>query len=382
MLINSEIISSDARLLEIVNSSSELNHIGLDLESNGFHRYQECVCLLQLCIKNKIYLIDTLAIGEIEPLRKILENSAIEKIIHSAQHDIRSIDRDWNFHLKNLFDTSIASAFVGSTRLGLANVLKEQMNIEIKKDKELQRADWTIRPLNDELKEYAATDVLHLFELRELLKDKLNNLGRISWVQEEFSRLTEIRYSPTNKDFLDIKGSKKLNGNGLSILKELHHFRESQAMKRDVPSFRILPDSTLVMIADEPSLDLTQVRGLVNYHNQKFLSALELAIWRGTKAKPIKRKKHTKNQVINLTQKQLQNSRKRLQQLRNWRLVLAKQLDLPPGLLWPAASLQRLARQPDCFDEEHFSEEVRTWQHSEFGSSLRKLINSFSSVTG
>ena len=122
--------------------------------------------------------------------------------------------------------------------------------IEIKKDKELQRADWTMRPLKVELKEYAATDVLHLFELRELLKDKLNNLGRISWVQEEFSRLTEIRYSPTNKDFLDIKGSKKLNGNGLSILKELHHFRENQAMKRDVQSFRILPDSTLVMIAD------------------------------------------------------------------------------------------------------------------------------------
>ena len=75
MLINSEIISSDARLLELVNSSSELNHIGLDLESNGFHRYQECVCLLQLCIKNKIYLIDTFAIGEIEPQRKILENT-------------------------------------------------------------------------------------------------------------------------------------------------------------------------------------------------------------------------------------------------------------------------------------------------------------------
>ena len=97
--------------------------------------------------------------------------------------------------------------------------------------------------------------------------------------------------------------------------------------------------------------------------------------------KPKQRKKHSKNQVINLTQKQLQNSRKRLQQLRNWRIGLAKTLDLPPGLLWPATSLQRLARQPDCFDEEHFSEEVRTWQHFEFGSSLRKVINSFSSVT-
>ena len=209
----------------------------------------------------------------------------------------------------------------------------------------------------------------------------MNNLGRISWVQEEFSRLTEIRYSPTNKDFLDIKGSKKLNGNGLSILKELHHFRESEAMKRDVPSFRILPDSTLVTIADEPSLDFTQVRGLSKYHNQKFLSALQLAIREGTKAKPIRRKIHTKNQLINLTQKQLQNSRKRLHQLRNWRLGLAKTLDLPPGLLWPAASLQRLARQPGCFDEEPFSEEVRTWQYSEFGSSLRKVITSFSSVT-
>ena len=80
--------------------------------------------------------------------------------------------------MRGLFDTSIAAAFVGSDKLGLAAVLNEYLDVEVNKDKKLQRADWSRRPLTDEMLRYAAQDVLHLGRLKATLDGKLARLGR------------------------------------------------------------------------------------------------------------------------------------------------------------------------------------------------------------
>lgn len=130
--------------------------VAIDLESNGFYRYPERICLTQVAIGGSIYLVDAPAIDEMAPLRKLLEDVRIEKIFHSADYDIRSLDRDWGFRVRNLFDTSIASAFLGSQKLGLDAILKQHMSVIIRKDKKLQRADWSNRPISCELVDYAA----------------------------------------------------------------------------------------------------------------------------------------------------------------------------------------------------------------------------------
>ena len=123
--------------------------VAFDLESNGFFRYPERICLIQLFASGRVYLIDPLAIDDMSPLGEVLSNPAVETVLHSGDHDIRSLDRDWGFHVGNLFDTSIAAAFVGSERLGLASTLQDFLEVTIPKEKSIQRSDWSIRPLSD-----------------------------------------------------------------------------------------------------------------------------------------------------------------------------------------------------------------------------------------
>ena len=119
-------------------------------------------------------------------------NPGVETVLHSGDHDIRSLDRDWGFHVGNLFDTSIAAAFVGSERLGLASTLQDFMGVTIPKEKNIQRSDWSVRPLSDEALAYAAGDVRHLFGLRERLVARLRALdasigsGRSATVSRRF----------------------------------------------------------------------------------------------------------------------------------------------------------------------------------------------------
>ena len=188
--------------------------IGFDLESNGFFRYPERICLIQLSTSKRIYLLDPLAIDDMSPLGEVLVNPGVETVLHSGDHDIRSLDRDWGFHVGNLFDTSIAAAFVGSERLGLASTLQDFMGVTIPKEKNIQRSDWSVRPLSDEALAYAAGDVRHLFGLRERLVARLRALDRIHWVREECDRLAEIRYNPPDPELavFAVRGSRELDG--------------------------------------------------------------------------------------------------------------------------------------------------------------------------
>ena len=67
--------------------------------------------------------------------------------------------------------------------------------------------------------------------------------------------------------------------------------------------------------------------------------------------------------------------RKRLQLLKQWRLEHARHLDIDAGLLWPAASLERLSANPSILEEEFESREVRRWQREEFGASLSAFLS-------
>ena len=60
-----------------------------------------------------------------------------------------------------------------------------------------------------------------------------------------------------------------------------------------------------------------------------------------------------------------------LKQLKVWRSAQAKELSLDQSLIWPADSLDRLARNPSTLDEEMHAPEVRRWQVSQFAESLR-----------
>jgi ribonuclease D len=89
--------------------------IALDTESNSFHHYPEQLCLIQIAAGNKFYVIDTISLKEPVPIKTVLLDDSIMKVVHGADYDIRSLDRHYGFHIHNLYDTSIAARFTGIT---------------------------------------------------------------------------------------------------------------------------------------------------------------------------------------------------------------------------------------------------------------------------
>ena len=372
-----EVVTTGPRLAAVVESAMGQPRVAVDLESNGFFRYPERVCLVQLATEDSAYVIDPLSIDDAAPLGRLMSDPSVGKIFHSADYDIRSMDRDWGFRVRGLFDTSIAAAFAGSERLGLAAVLKEYLDVEVNKDKKLQRADWSLRPLPEEMLRYAAEDVLHLARLKATLDGKLARLGRTAWVREEVERLARVRHTPPDPEwgFLSVKGSRDLDGRGLAVLRSLHAFRENEAVKRDRPPFKVVSDAVITALAADPRGDLARVKGIGRYGHGRAAAGVRRAIREGLRAQPVRRPKPPRPpEGERLSPKERTRARARLRLLKGWRAKRAAGLRLDPALIWPAASLERLAARPESLPAELECGDVRQWQRRELGDALDEFV--------
>ena len=366
-----EIVSQAAQLDASVRAMLDSSEIALDTESNSFHRYPEQLCLIQIATPHRVYVIDAILLKEIGTLKEVLDSS-ITKVVHGADYDIRSLDRHYGFRIRNVYDTNIAARFAGLTRVGLAALLEDLLGVTIPKSTQLQRADWGQRPLSAKAIDYAATDVRHLFALKETLVQRLQAMGRTEWVTEECARLEEVRYAAPSLEtaYRSIKGTKDLNGRGLAILRSLFLFREEEALRQHRPPFFVIPHTALITLATSPTMALSEVPGLGQTGLKRFGLGLQQALREGLAAPPITRPLPMTNK--RMSREQIQ----RLGHLKAWRISLGTTLSLDPSLLWPTASLERLAKAPDMLDSELTSADIRHWQRERFAAALSAYLKS------
>ncbi len=367
-----EIVSQSAQLDVAVQAMAGSRAIALDTESNSFQHYPEQLCLIQIATRHKVHIIDTISLKELAPLKEVLVDDSIKKVVHGADYDIRSLDRHYGFRIRNLYDTNIAARFAGITQVGLAALIKDLLSVNIHKSKRLQRADWGRRPLSAEALDYATTDVRYLLALRETLDQRLQALGRTAWVTEECARLEEVRYTAPNLEtaYLSIKEAKNLDGCGLAILRSLFLFREKEARRQRRPPFFVIPDAALIYLATSPTAALSEVPGLGQTGLQRFGRGLHQALRDGLAAPPIHRPPPMTAEPVSHEQIQ------RLSRLKAWRSSISVTLSLDPTLLWPTASLERLAKSPDTLGVELTSTNIRCWQRDHFASSLHAYLES------
>ncbi len=364
-------ITSGGQLAAAVEAMHKEPAIALDTESNSFFHYPEQLCLVQIATSRAVVIVDPLAFSEVLSLKGVLANPGIQKIIHAADYDVRSLDRAWGFRVANIYDTSLAARFAGVTQFGLAALAEELIGVKLNKEKRLQRSDWSRRPLSREAQEYAAADVRYLVALRDELDKRLRLSGRTEWVAEEFMRLETIHYEPPDPEsaFLAVKGSRDLSPRGLAVLRALFTFRDREALRQGKPPFYVLGDATLLYLAANPEANLAHVPGLGSAGLQRFGHLLQQAIKEGRSAPPFHRPRPAQRRG-RPTEEQIA----RLRMLKAWRSALGKQMCMDPSLLWPMASLERLAGQTSTLDAEFAAPEVRAWQRQEFGASLRTLL--------
>ncbi len=148
--------------------------MALDIETvNWWDRQREQVALLQLAFrpleseeeKIEVVIIDTLALRDLEALRRPLELSLSTKAIHNASYDATRLQRHYGLATSPIHDTMLAARRSGDKKCSLQAQVAAHLGIEL--DKTEQRSDWGRRPLSEEQLRYASRDAVVTLMLYE-----------------------------------------------------------------------------------------------------------------------------------------------------------------------------------------------------------------------
>jgi ribonuclease D len=263
---SARVIETASQFADLIEELSHAGYISIDTESNSFYAYFERVCLLQISTTEQDYILDPLALKDLGPIRAILADPRIEKIFHAASNDVLGLKRDFQFKVRNLFDTAIACKLLGYKQLGLARILEQHFGVIL--DKKWQRYDWGKRPLKGEQLDYASLDTHYLIPLRHSLATELVSKNLWDTAKEAFERaaeqeLQERAFHP--EACLQIRGAQSLDPTGKRILKALYLYRDHEAQRRNKAPFRILSNETLLRLAHQPPQsiqDFTKIKGI------------------------------------------------------------------------------------------------------------------------
>ncbi|KAL3693196.1 hypothetical protein R1sor_006847 [Riccia sorocarpa] len=133
----------------------------VDTEQHSYHSFDGFTALVQISTRETDYLVDTIALhDDMSILQDVFSNTAICKVFHGADSDILWLQRDFHIYVVNMFDTAKACSVLNKPHRSLAYLLK--IYCDVTTNKAFQRADWRIRPLTEEMVEYARTDAHYL----------------------------------------------------------------------------------------------------------------------------------------------------------------------------------------------------------------------------
>jgi len=371
--------------------------IGVDTEADSLHHYFPKVCLVQISTSKHIFVIDPLAMQTMDPLRPVFASRQTKKILHGAGYDVRLLFRDFAIKVNNLFDTMLASQFIGEKEPSLAAVVKKRFGATL--NKKYQRADWSKRPLGHDMMLYAAHDTLHLIRLYRELEQELESKGRLSWVEEECKLLTRTGLEERSSASADVskqhgldplgngiskaglplfrrfKGAGKMVPRDLAVLEMILQFRERIAMEEDRPPFRIFSNrvvQNLVTAKPAGRAALKEVPNLQPDFMSLYAEAVLDAIQSGLQLPEDRLPSFPK------TRRPPQDSRKqaRLKRLKKWRGHKAAQLEIEAGLICNNLLLDTLAEgNPKDIDDLKAIRGIKAWHRKTFGQEIIQVLN-------
>lgn len=129
------------------------------------------LCTIQLGIPDQSWIIDALVMPDLAPVKALMENEGVEKVIHNAFFEEQMLGKH-GIRINNVFDTLHSSRSKHKKSVGLSHKLGDvcERELGIYLDKTNQTSDWTLRPLAEDQILYAAIDVEVLVDLYPIFK--------------------------------------------------------------------------------------------------------------------------------------------------------------------------------------------------------------------
>ena len=315
--------------------------LGIDTEFVRERTYRADLGLVQISDGETAWLVDPVALDDLEPLKRLLLDPAITKVLHSSSEDLEVLFHSTGALPSPMIDTQVACALLGQPlQMGYHNTVMWLFDIEV--DKEQTRSNWCKRPLSDRQLHYAAMDVVLLPQMVETLRPRLEQTGRWEWLQEDVKRMQAAALQNIDPDevYLRFPAAGRMDDTSLRALRALGAWREDVAIQKNLARGFVISDANLMNLArtrPESREAASSIEGIHPRALQRYASQIIATIGQSLGDKsPIYRP-----EPFNAGQN------RQIKEMRGLVQDKASELGIEPALLASRKELERLIRAQD-----------------------------------
>jgi ribonuclease D len=357
------VIASDATLLELLKKIDTADRVAVDTEADSLHSYREKLCLIQISAPviagivdadreqhpfemsrddrsrlQQDVIVDPLFDLDLQPLRRALESREI--VLHGSDYDLRMLRRGLNFICTRIFDTMIAARLLGMREFSLGALVKRFFGVELHKHS--QKANWALRPLPPQMIRYALNDVHYLLPLAAKLGEELDRVHRREWFRQSCQRAIESASTGRERsedEVWRIPGAGALEPRTGAVLRALWQWREKEAEMADRPAFHILQNRELLKAAETfASGGVPDYKHFSARRRQTFCESAGSGLQLPQSEWPDMRRRSATRPTSDVV--------RRAEQLRTRRDTSAKQLGLEPPFIAARGAIEAIAADP------------------------------------
>jgi len=285
------VVDDPRRLADALGRARDAGRIGLDTEFFRERTYRARLCLAQIATPDELFLVDPLAEVDMAPVAAVIEDPAVEVVVHAGGQDIEIFHEQYGVTATRIFDVQRAAGFAGhGASLPYGGLVSEVLGVSLEKGESY--TDWCRRPLTGAQLTYAADDVRWLLPVADKLNAAIEALGRTPWVEEEMQAIEQAASRSVSIDdaWRKVGGRGSLSGRAIAVLRELAWWREQTAKERDIPRGWVVRDASLVEMARRAPADkaaLGRIRGVNAKEVERSWRDIASAVDKGRSAAPV-----------------------------------------------------------------------------------------------
>jgi ribonuclease D len=266
------LIASSSGLEELVAHLRAAGRFGFDTEFVSEETFEPVLCLIQVATRQRLAAIDPLAVRDLAPFWAVVNDPAIEVVMHAASEDLRICRYQTGTVPRRVYDVQIAAGLVGyGYPLSLGNLVAQALGSVVVGGE--TRTDWRRRPLTAPQIRYALDDVRYLLDLADLLAVQLAEWGRTAWAEDELAQFVAAIQNRVEEDrWRRLPGLHQLNRRGLEIARRLAEWRIEEARRTNRPLRQLLRDDLLVAIAKRQPATRRDLEALRDFNRPHLLS--------------------------------------------------------------------------------------------------------------
>ncbi len=274
-------IDNDADFVAAVARWQQCGAVGIDTEFIRTRTFFPIAALYQIATDDERAVVDPLCITQWEEFKSLLEDESVVKVMHACSEDLEVFAHHINASPVNLFDTQVASGFLGTDFSPSYASLVERYN-GVALGKHETRSDWLARPLREEQLRYAVEDVVHLLALYRAQLSELTRLGRLAWFDEEMAHRVGFTLVDPDICYQNVRKAWRCDARQLARLRAVCAWRERYARDKDLPRGHVVKDDQLVelvlqRVVDRDTVASTLEPAAARRHGKELVGLIEQA---------------------------------------------------------------------------------------------------------